>query len=543
VSFIVISPHRLFIGLLCLAWILPGLVARDPWKPDEAHHFGVVYEMVRGGSWVAPSLASESIVREPPLYYVTAAISALMLSPPLPLHDAARLASGFYMALALLFCGLAGRELNGSGSGALATALLLGCFGLVLRGHQLVPHVAGLAGYAIAYYGCARALRGPFGGLWIGTGVGVVFLSLGTPEAVVAALVALLLPLLSSAWRTRGYALALGVAFLAALPWLVVWPVLLHAHSAELWRAWFEYDTVARLLQGRRGGFYYFRILPWYAWPAWPLAIWALWHAFGSGPAKPSVTLPLTALLVTLLALSEAADKRELLAMPLLVPLALLATPGVESLRRGAANAWHWFSVMGFTFFILVAWVYWSGLELGVPARLHAHLNRLQPGYTPGFKLLPFTLGALYTLAWIGALAKLTRTPQRPAFIWATGVTVTWALAATLFVGWVDTGKTYRSMVASMATVLPATYRCILSRDLGEPQRAMLLYFAGIVAYREESAEPRRDCDFLLIQGTPQEERSPGASWIEIWEGSRPGDKSERFRLYRRILPPAVLPK
>ena len=47
-------------------------------------------------------------------------------------------------------------------------------------------------------------------------------------------------------------------------------------------------------LSGRVGpGLYYLRILPWYAWPLWPLAIWALWRAFGNGPVKPGITLPL----------------------------------------------------------------------------------------------------------------------------------------------------------------------------------------------------------------------------------------------------------
>lgn len=531
----VISRRRLLISLLCLAWILPGLVAHDPWKPDEAYNFGVVYEMLRGGSWIAPSLAGEPFVREPPLYYLTAALSGFVLSPLLPLHDAARLASGFYIALALLLCGLAGRELNGPGAGALTTALLLGCFGLVLRGHQLVPHVAGLAGFAMVYYGCARALTGPLGGVWIGTGLGIVFLATGIPEAIVAALIAVLLPLVSSAWRTREHALALGVAVLAALPWIAIWPLLLHTYSPELFRAWLDADTLARLLRGGGGGFYYLRILPWYAWPVWPLALWALWRAFGSGPAKPAIVLPLTGLLVTLLALSEAADKRELYAIPLLVPLALLAAPGAQTLRRGAANAWYWFSVMGFTFFILVGWVYWSGLELGVPPRLHAHLHRMQPGYTPGFKLVPFALGLLYTTAWFAVLVKLEKNAQRPAFAWAAGVTVTWALAATLFIGWVDTGKSYRGMIADMTTALPADYRCMSSRDLREPQRAMLHYFAGIVTYREEVPERRRECDLMLVQGTPREEAAPGGDWIKIWEGNRPGDKAERFRLYRRL--------
>jgi hypothetical protein len=455
----------------------------------------------------------------------------------MPLHDAARLATGFWILLTLLFCGLAARELNGPGTGALGIALLLGCFGLVVRSHQLVPQVAGVAGIAMAYYGCARALRGPLGGLWLGTGTGVVFLSQGIPEAVVVMLIASLLPLVSSTWRTRNYAIALGVALVAALPWISIWPLLLHTYAPELFREWLQGETAARLY-GRAGtGLYYLRILPWYAWPVWPVALWALWRAFGNGPVKPAIILPLTGLVITLLALSEASDKRELYALPLLIPLTLLATPGVQSLRRGAANAWYWFAVMGFSFFILVAWVYWSGLELGVPPRLHAHLHRLQPGYTPGFKLLPFVLGALYTLAWFAVLARLKKSPQRPAYVWAAGVTVTWALLATLFIGWVDTGKSYRGMIRSLESALPSTYRCVSSRELGEPQRAMLHYFAGIVTFRDETAERRRDCDLLLVQGTPQDERAPGGSWIKVWEGNRPGDKAERYRLYRRVAP------
>jgi 4-amino-4-deoxy-L-arabinose transferase-like glycosyltransferase len=536
--FVLLMPaRRLLVGLLCLAWLIPGLIAHDPWKPDEAYTFGVVYEMIRGGSWIAPALAGEPFLKEPPLYYLTAAASAIFFSPLLPLHDGARLATGLYIALTLLFCGLAGRELNGPGFASLAIALLIGCFGLVVRSHQLIPQVAGMAGFAMAYYGCARALRGPLGGLWLGTGLGIVFLSQGIPETAIVALIALLLPLVSSAWRTRDYALALGLALLTALPWFTIWPLLLHTHSPELFRAWLQSETVARLYAGARTGLYYLRIMPWYAWPLWPLALWALWRAFGSGPVKPAISLPLTGFVITLLALSESTDKRELFALPLLLPLTLLATPGAPALRRGAANAWYWFAVMGFTFFMLVGWVYWSGLELGVPPRLHAHLHRIQPGYAPGFKLLPFALGALYTIAWIAVLVRLKRSPERPAFVWAAGVTLTWALLAILFIGWIDTGKSYRGMIRSLEGALPPSHRCVSSRELGEPQRAMLHYFAGIVTFREEAAERRRDCDLMLVQGSPQEEKAPPGNWIKIWEGNRPGDKTERYRLYRRIVP------
>jgi hypothetical protein len=182
--------------------------------------------------------------------------------------------------------------------------------------------------------------------------------------------------------------------------------------------------------------------------------------------------------------------------------------------------------------------VYWSGLELGVPPGLHEHLHRLQPGYTPGFRLVPFVIGALFTIGWFAVLFRVERDPQRPAWIWASGVTLTWGLLGVLFIGWVDVGKSYRGMVVELQQALPSGYRCMSSLNLGDTERAMLHYFANIVTYREESPERRRDCDLLLVQGTLQGGAVPGPEWVRIWEGARPGDRIERYWLYRHS--PAV---
>src|SRR5262245_25895055 len=88
---------------LAAAWILPGLVAHDPWKPDEAYTFGLVYSLLKDGDWVVPMLAHEPFMEKPPLFYWSAAAFAWLFSPPLPLHDAARLTTGAYMALTFAF--------------------------------------------------------------------------------------------------------------------------------------------------------------------------------------------------------------------------------------------------------------------------------------------------------------------------------------------------------------------------------------------------------------------------------------------------------
>ena len=553
------SQRHLLVALLCLAWIVPGLVGHDPWKSDEAYTFGVVYEILRGGSWITTSLAGEPFVDEPPLYYLSAAATAWLTSAFLPLHDGARLATGLFMALTFLCCGLASRELNGRGKGAIAALLMLGCFGLVVRSHQIVTDIAPLAGFALGYYALAlaqsqqprRALRA---GVLFGGALGMVFLSQGILETAILALIAGVLPLVSAAWRTRAYLQTISYATLIAVPAIAAWPIVLHLQSSTLLEAWVRHDLHTLFTGEGRDVSYYLRVLPWYAWPVWLVCVWTLWmerrqlrqqpgsqsfsqtmsHRDFPPYASPAIALPLTGLVLSVAVLSFASGARDLYALPLLPALALLAVPGVSTLRRGAANAWLWFSVMATTFFIVVAWFYWAGLELGVPARLHAHLHRIQPGYAPGFKALAFTFAACYTVAWFVFLARLKRVPERPVIAWAAGVTVIWGLLNILFLPWVDTGKSYRSTFAGLQQNLPAQYRCVSSRNLGESQRAMLHYFAGIVTHREENAARRRNCDLLLTQGTAKEEfAQPG--WRKIWEGARPGDKVERYRLYRKL--------
>ena len=57
-----------------------GLLGRDPWKPDEAYSFGLVYHILQSGDWVIPTLAQEPFMEKPPLFYLTAALFAAPLA-------------------------------------------------------------------------------------------------------------------------------------------------------------------------------------------------------------------------------------------------------------------------------------------------------------------------------------------------------------------------------------------------------------------------------------------------------------------------------
>ena len=76
---IILRNSLLFIVVLCTLWIFPGLIGRDPWKPDEAYSFGLVYHILQTGDWVVPTLAGEPFMEKPPIFFLTAAFFARTL--------------------------------------------------------------------------------------------------------------------------------------------------------------------------------------------------------------------------------------------------------------------------------------------------------------------------------------------------------------------------------------------------------------------------------------------------------------------------------
>ena len=49
--------------VVCITWLLPGLVGHDPWKYDEAVVFGVVSDILRNGDWISFRIAARCKVR------------------------------------------------------------------------------------------------------------------------------------------------------------------------------------------------------------------------------------------------------------------------------------------------------------------------------------------------------------------------------------------------------------------------------------------------------------------------------------------------
>ena len=520
--------------VLCVAWVLPGLVGHDPWKADEAVVFGAVNGILQGGDWVAFQVAGEPLLDRAPLLLWVAAALAKLLGGILPLHDAARLASGLFMAVTLGALTLAARELLGERAPRMAVLLLLGCLGLLLRAHELITEMAGLAGLAVGLYGLALAAREPkAGGAVAGVGLGLAFIGDGfLPAGCLAASMAAL-PAASPLWRTRSHGVAMAVAAACALPLLALWPLLIAAFHPELLGPWLHAAAALPPADEPFAAGYLLRILPWYAWPAWPLAAWTLYRARRDLRVRRGLLLPTIVLGAFFFVTGLFGEPREVNALPLLLPLALLGVAELDHVPRGAASALDWFGMTTFFLFAVAMWICWVAAITGDPQVAREWLQREAPGFVYRFQPLAVALAALLTLVWLAVVARSLRSTRRALVNWTAGITMAWMLVMTLGLPVVDQVRSYRTVSAKIAGMVPAGTHCIARRNIGEAQRALLDYFAQVRTVPEDAARAR-ECELLLVQSAPSRLASPGAEWREIWRGARPADRLEAFALYRR---------
>jgi 4-amino-4-deoxy-L-arabinose transferase-like glycosyltransferase len=535
---------KIIIAVMFLAWIVPGIVGRDLWKADEPYSFGLVNNIVKTGDWVVPTLANEPFMEKPPLFYLTAAAFDRLFSGLLQSHDAARLASGFFMLLTVVFMGLTAREFQGKGYGAIAAIILMGCTGLQITAHKIITDVALLTGLSMALYGLALSRRRTVpGGLWLGIGTGIGFLSKGLLAPGMIGIIALALPVFSG-WRKKSYLFTLLIAFFAALPWLLIWPYALYRRSPELFTQWFWYQNLGRFLGyshvGRRfAPTFYLTNLPWFALPALPLGLWTLWanrRSWRSLP--PAVHFPLTSFVIMFTILSLSSSIRDIYALPMLLPLSLLATAGVDSLEDRVRKSLNAFSIVFFGLVSLVLWLGWLVMMTGIPASAALKLQSLQPDYAPVFSAALFAAALAYTVTWMFAVRSFSRERYHPVMNWIAGITLTWALLMTIWLPWFDAGSGYRAIFTSLRQSLPAQHGVIASQGVGESERALLEYYAGIVTQRMEINKDVKDADlFLSESGEVPPDPPAGITWRLLWAKNRPsGDHpKEMFRLYQRI--------
>lgn len=524
------KTHLLLV--LCAVWLFMGLIGHAPWKPFESHTISTIKNILDAGQYLAPSSASNPQIVNPPLFYLSAALLAKTLQPILPLHDAARIASGLWMLITLLMTGMAGRELWGTGAGRQTTFVLIGSLGLVISAHTLTPAVSSLAGLATGFYALALSKRRPYrASVLLGAGLGISFLSTGLLPLLILTVTCLVLPSLFTPWRNKGYFYVIARAFIVASPLLIAWPVLCLTYQSELFNAWWL-QSIAQFQQNYH--FYFLKTLLWYAWPALPLAIWGVWRYRAQLLIKPKFQLILTFFIVAWVFIGLGAESKEIFALPLLIPLTAMAGGSIETLKRGTAGALNWFGLILFGLMTSLIWLGWIAMIAGNPAKIKQRLTFLSGMTHLNFNFIAVIVAIAVSLIWLFAIFRSQHSNRSSATNWAIGMTCVWTLLMTLWLPMIDSARSYGAVFTQLKNTLPQKYACITSNHLGDAQRDLLHYYANVKTYAFET-EQNLNCDLYLVQDEKGREKlEPGQDWTLIWSGKRISERREGFRLFQR---------
>ncbi len=532
-----LPPSPATLALIALAFALPGLAGHDLWKTHDAIGLGIVHDMSTSGSPLVPSVAGHPWLFDPPLYHWLAAAFGKLFQLVLEFHAAARLASGALVLTAFWLIYIAARDWATENedrrtSAAAAMLVLLGSVGLVVHAHEALPELACLAALCGALAVLPKAARKPLAaGALFGVALGLAALSsmwIGAVSLYVA--VAAAHPVCPE-WRTRQAWIFLGVSLLIGVAIAASWPLALAWRAPEAFDTWriAAWQPIGEPLANLR---YFLVTGSWFAWPGWPLAAWAGW-SLRRRWRDPRFFVPAAAVLLMLAIAAWWGPAQDVHLIPLLAPLALLATQGVLCLRRGAAGALDWFGVLGFGVFGALLWFCNLAMMTGVPPRFATNFFKNSPGFTPEFKILYLAFAFVLVLGWVYLVFFTTRSPMRSLLRWAAGIVLLWGPGAMLLMPWVEYQRSYRSVALQLRSRIPVGTECIAQRALGVSQAAALDYHAGIRTRPYDLVNPKA-CPLLLVQGNPRHEfDGPGAGWVKLADVGRPGDRGERYRLYR----------
>jgi 4-amino-4-deoxy-L-arabinose transferase-like glycosyltransferase len=549
---------------LCLLYILPGLIGRDPWKSDDAASFGIMWTMAHGGlnDWLWPHIVGLPMPEKGPLAYWLGAICIKLFGWLLGDALAARVATVVFFLLGSLAVWyttyLLGRRTEAQplklafggqpepkdygrtlADGALL--IYLGCLGLLLHSHSTSTEALQVSMIAFSMYAAARLFesRSTRAAFTLGIALGLLVLTRGwiIPLALWLGLLVL------AAFRektviSRLAIITLPMALAVGQTWLLA-NHFVRPFDSSPYDAWMLWNYRQLNLPSLDALKYLLKNGIWFAWPAWPFAAWAV-YAWRKQREALHILIPLTffvafALLAVLNPYSE-----EGILLPLLPPLAILAAFGLPTMKRGAINAVDWFSVMTLTTCAAFIWIGWIAKQTGWPAQIARNAFKLAPGFKPEFNLLACLIAASATIGWI--VVVHWRLSRRPSVLWRAvvlssgGVILCWLLLMTLWLPWINYGKSYAGVAHQIAEKLPPVHYCV-DTNVGPTQRASFAYF-GHIPFAEFG---EAHCDFLLLQDNNRNKdkmgliRRSNEQWRLLWEGHRPADRDERYRLYRRV--------
>ncbi|TDK67986.1 ArnT family glycosyltransferase [Sapientia aquatica] len=553
---------RLGLFALCLFYILPGLIGRDPWKlGGDAASFGVMWTMAHGTlqDWLWPHIGNLPVPEEGPLTFWIGALCIKLFGWLVGDDAAARISSILFFGLGaasvwyatyalgrrqeaqplqLAFGGQPEPQDFGRTLADGALLIYLGSLGMLIHSHLTSPVALQISLVAFVLYIAIRLFdldpEQPTPcikfALLLGIALGLLILTRGWLIPLTLWLTCLLI----AGFRYKKLLVHLGlVTFPVAFAIMGIWLLsckYIQPFDSSPYAAWMNWNKHEFFRPSYSSLHYFVKYSAWFTWPAWPFAGWAV-YAWRKQTTALHIALPLSFLvaLVLLAFCSPYAEQSSLI--PLIPPLSILAAFGLPTMKRGAINAVDWFSVLFFSMFATFIWLSWIAMQTGWPVQLHHNVFKNMPGFVAQFDLIPFLIALLSTAAWLKLVHwRISRQPRvlwRAVVLSSSGVILCWLLSMALWTPWIDYRVSYQNVAKDIAAQLPTTYNCV-DTNINATHRASFAYF-GNIRFSDFNVTK---CDFYLTEKHVDKSKKLVES-NAVWKGHRASDKSELFLLFK----------
>ena len=553
---------RIALWLFCLAYLVPGLVGREPWKGEELQVFGQMLALAQGqSSWLHPTVWGQTLPLDAPLAYWMGAWAIGLAPSWLSAGSAARIPFALLLALTMFstwkaayYLGLGARAqpvafaFGGEAKpkdyartiADSATLALIACLGLALLSHEATPMLMQFSFFGCAFLGASALPYHPFKSSMalVVALAGLSFSGAPTLSVLLATGVACIIFFdkeneNTSLLRMYAYALlacALGIAAIAHYFDLFHWRISSTARDWNNWRGLVD-------------------LLVWFMWPAWPLVLWTLWQwrrQWLSQNWSRHLVLPLwfIALALCVAFMTRTEDQTLMLVLP---PMATLAAFALPTFRRSFSAFIDWFTLIFFTGCAFIIWVIWIAMQTGWPPQPAANVARLAPGFVPSFSVLAFVFALMATAIW--AWLVKWRVGRHRQAIWKSlvlpsgGAALCWLLLMSLWLPLLDFARSYVPWVQQIQQTMKAqggsSSDCMMTYGLNVGQMTAFHYHGGFEIKPLDDAESPQNasCRWLMVDNDSRPELAQVAhikEWRRIETIKRPANKNEDVTLYLR---------
>lgn len=532
--------------LFCAAYVIPGLLGRDPWKNEDIASFGHMWSLALGqASWLHPNVGGVLPTSGGVLPYWLGGAFISLLSPWVDPAVAARIPfalllvsvlaltwyTTYHLArteaaqpLPLAFGGEAA-PLDYARAVADGSLLaLIATLGLLQLGHETTPELLQLTGSSLFLYSLAAAQTHQSKTRWTALLSLPIMAASGSPAvAVLLGVVGSLICHLSRQDELHKH-----------LRWVILSTVLAIALTTAL--SAFGLSGWAWRLQGAENLAAIPKLLIWFTWPTLPLAFLTIWH-WRRQITRRHIAVPLfTALIGISAALAMGGNERALLtALPSLAVLAAFALP---ILQRSLGSAIDWFSVFFFSTCTILIWLGYVALQTGTPARTAARIAALVPDTKAYFSWMALVTAIVATVLWLALVrwrtARVSHALWKSLVLPAGGVALCWLLFMTLWLPILDQARSYRALVTRMQPNVRAdTMVCAPNAPVG--LLTALEYFGGyrVNGLPQSASEQAAQCGVLVLRlpGRAKAPKVPG--WTPIAQHYQRTRNSEQIAIYR----------